>query len=124
LVEHIKILAIVHIAWSLMWLLTGVMTIVVMTMLAAFMFALGDAEVASAVMLLVFGLLFGFAYVLLAIPGIVGGLGLLKGYGWARIPVFLAAVLSLSSFPYGIALIGYTYFVLLDEDVRRELAGA
>ncbi len=123
-VGHIKILAISHILWSLLWIVTTGMTVLILGAMLGVMVVVDDAELGPIVVIALLVLIIGLTVGIVALPGLVGGLGLLKGYGWARIPLFISALLSLSSFPYGFVLFGYTLVVLLDADVRRELAGA
>jgi len=53
---------------------------------------------------------------LLALPGIVGGLGLLKGKNWARMLVIILAILDLIDFPIGTLISLYTLWVLLNKE--------
>jgi hypothetical protein len=55
---------------------------------------------------------------------VVGGIALLKRCWWTPIFLIVASVLSVFSFPHGTALTVYTFIGVLDDDVRRELAGA
>jgi hypothetical protein len=57
--------------------------------------------------------------VLLSVPGIIGGIGLLKWKSWARFLVLILAVLDLFNIPIGTALGIYTIWVLMrDETVQ------
>jgi hypothetical protein len=53
--------------------------------------------------------------ILLAVPGIVGGIGLLKYRSWARILVLILGCLNLLSIPLGTALGIYTIWVLMQD---------
>ncbi len=70
--------------------------------------------VASAVALLL---------IVLSIPGIVGGIGLLRRQGWARILILVLAAISLFNFPVGTALGIYSLWVLLQRETQ-ELFGS
>ena len=60
-----------------------------------------------------------FFLVLLSVPGIIGGIGLLKWKSWARFLVLILAVLDLFNIPIGTALGIYTIWVLMrDETVQ------
>jgi hypothetical protein len=61
--------------------------------------------------------------VLLAVPGIIGGIGLLKGKSWARILVLILAVFDLLDFPIGTAIAIYTMWVLLNNDTAELFEG-
>jgi hypothetical protein len=54
--------------------------------------------------------------IILALPGIITGLGLLKFRPWARILAIILGVLHLLSFPFGTALGVYTLVVLLNAE--------
>jgi hypothetical protein len=51
---------------------------------------------------------------ILSIPGIIAGIGLLKFQQWARILAMVMAALHVLSFPFGTALAIYTFWVLLN----------
>jgi hypothetical protein len=66
-----------------------------------------------------------FFLVLLSVPGIIGGIGLLKWKPWARFLVLILAVLDLFNIPIGTALGIYTIWVLMrDETVQRFAPGS
>jgi len=54
--------------------------------------------------------------VLLAAPGIIGGIGLLKWRRWSRILVLILGCLNLFNIPLGTALGIYTIWVLMDDE--------
>lgn len=54
--------------------------------------------------------------VILSLPGIIAGIGLLKFRPWARILAIIIGVLHLLSFPFGTALGVYTLYVLLNAE--------
>jgi hypothetical protein len=55
-------------------------------------------------------------FVVLAIPGLLAGIGLLSYQKWARILAIILAVLNLLNIPVGTALGVYTLYVLLDDE--------
>ena len=60
-----------------------------------------------------------FFLFILSVPGIIGGIGLLKRKPWARFLVLVLAVLDLFNIPIGTALGIYTIWVLMrDETVQ------
>ena len=66
-----------------------------------------------------------FFLVLLSVPGIIGGIGLLKRKPWARFLVLVLAVLDLFNIPIGTALGIYTIWVLMrDETVQLFAPGS
>jgi hypothetical protein len=69
------------------------------------MFVTGTVGAAIAILLLV-----------LSLPGIIAGVGLLKFRPWARILAIILGALHLLSFPFGTALGVYTLVVLLNAE--------
>jgi len=68
-----------------------------------------------------------FFLILMAVPGFIGGIGLLKYRRWARILVLILGCLNLFSVPLGTALGVYTIWVVMaDETVElfRASSGA
>lgn len=56
--------------------------------------------------------------IIISLPGIITGLGLLKFRPWARIVAIILGVLHLLSFPFGTALGVYTLVVLFNTEVE------
>jgi hypothetical protein len=55
----------------------------------------------------------------LSIPGVIGGIGLLKRKPWARILVLILAVFDLLNVPIGTAVGVYTIWVLIQEETEQ-----
>jgi len=60
--------------------------------------------------------------VLLSVPGIIGGIGLLKLKPWARYLVLILAVLDLFNIPIGTAAGVYTIWVLMQDETAQLFA--
>ncbi len=58
----------------------------------------------------------------LALPGLLGGIGLLLRAGWGRIIVIVVSLLGLLNFPLGTAVGIYSLVVLFNDEVIREFA--
>ncbi len=56
--------------------------------------------------------------IIISLPGIITGLGLLKFRPWSRIVAIILGVLHLLSFPFGTALGVYTLVVLFNTEVE------
>jgi hypothetical protein len=56
---------------------------------------------------------------LLSVPGIIGGIGLLKWKSWARYLVLVLAVLDLFNVPIGTAVGIYSIWVLAQDETAR-----
>lgn len=61
----------------------------------------------------------GFFLAVTAIPGIVGGIGLLQRRPWARVLILIVATFYLFHVPFGTLLAVYTYWALLTEEGAR-----
>lgn len=57
----------------------------------------------------------------LSVPGIVGGVGLLKRQSWARYLVLVLSIINLFSIPIGTAVGAYSIWVLVQDDVAKLL---
>lgn len=68
------------------------------------------------------GILIAVWTVLLSVPGIVGGIGLLKYKSWARYLVLVLAVLDLFNIPIGTAIGVYSIWVLAQDETAQLLA--
>jgi len=80
------------------------------------------AEEAAGIM----GLVGGFVFVLtliLCLPSILAGWGLLKRKPWARIVAIILGVLSLPGIPLGTAIGIYTLWVMLNKDTMPLFGG-
>lgn len=62
------------------------------------------------------GVAIAIILLIISIPGIIAGIGLLKYQQWGRILALVVAVLHLFSFPFGTALGVYAFWVLLNAE--------
>jgi hypothetical protein len=72
----------------------------------------------------VLGLLLSFLpalLVILSIPGIIAGIGLLKYKRWALILAVVLAIFNIFNFPFGTALSIYSIYVLVKEEDDKRL---
>jgi hypothetical protein len=58
----------------------------------------------------------GTVIILVSVPGIIAGIGLLKYRPWARILALVLGILNLPGFPVGTILGIYTIWALLDDE--------
>jgi hypothetical protein len=62
----------------------------------------------------------GFIIVIISLPSIIGGLGLIFNQKWAFILIMIAGIFSLISFPMGTAIGIYTLWVYFkDQELQR-----
>ena len=122
--DHIRILGILNIVMGCLTALGGVIVLIAMGGLAGIMGASGisngdhDAAAAAPFMALLGICIAGFL-ILLALPSILGGWGLLKFKSWARILIIVISVFHLLNFPFGTALGVYGLWALLSDEGRR-----
>lgn len=60
---------------------------------------------------------------LLSLPGLVGGIGLLQHWSWARYLVLVLAIFDLFGIPIGTLLGIYSFWVLLQDETEKLFAG-
>ena len=114
--QHIKILGILHIIYAGFVLLAGVIVLMVMGGIAGFLTAnpgrYSDAQAAPS-LLVVVGLGVFLFLLLLSLPGIIAGFGLLAFKEWSRIMTIVLSAFELLSVPFGTAIGIYGLWVLL-----------
>lgn len=60
-----------------------------------------------------------FLFMVLALPELIAGIGLLKKREWGRILALIVSFFNLLNFPLGTALGIYTFIILLKEETLR-----
>lgn len=80
----------------------------------------GDAT-AIAITGTVAAVLAGF-FILLALPGLIAGIGLLRRQSWARILALIVCILGLLNIPIGTALGIYGIYVLTRDETTAQLS--
>lgn len=119
--QHVKILGVLHIIYAGLVVLAGVVVLVVMGGIAGIIGASDtspDSQVAPPILGLI-GIGVFILLLVLSLPGIIGGFGLLQFKSWARILVIVLSALELISIPFGTALGIYGLWVLLNRDTER-----
>ena len=106
--QHVPILGWLHIVYSGICALIGIGV-------GAIVGGAGAVSGEREVMFLTgtIGIAIAAFLIIVSLPGIIAGLGLLKFRPWARILAIIVGVLHLLSFPFGTALGVYTLVVLL-----------
>lgn len=112
--KHITLVGIIHIGLGILKILIAGFTFMLLTGIGLLT---GD-ERATAILLFT-----GFFVVVLlttlALPALIGGIGLLKRRNWARILMMILAVLELFSIPIGTAVGIYTLWVLVNDETAE-----
>lgn len=111
---HVSIVAALHIAMGILQLLfVGVICLFLVGGGAIS----GDLQ-AAAITGVVGMVLIGF-FTVISLPGIIGGVGLLKFRNWARILTIVISVLNLFNFPFGTILGAYSLWVLFNPETTE-----
>ncbi|HUG01120.1 MAG TPA: hypothetical protein VML95_04620 [Longimicrobiales bacterium] len=113
---HVRVLGWLHIGLGALDLLVALGVFVFFAGVGAFGALLGDPGTAlagggAAVVI-------GFIVALTGIPNLLAGMGLLSYSNWGRWLALLLGVVNVFKFPYGTALAGYTFWVLLNDGTR------
>lgn len=114
---HVTILGCIYIGVSLLYAVIG---IVIFLFVAGGGALSGDRD-AIAITGTVGGILMAL-FLLLALPGLIGGIGILNYRPWARILILILSFFQLFSFPVGTALGIYAYWVLLNDETNALFA--
>jgi hypothetical protein len=117
--KHVTVVGAVHIGFAALGILAAVMV---------FLFVAGggligglvsgDEDIVIPITCCV-GTTITFWLLLVSIPGIVGGIGLLRYKSWARYLVLVLSVLALLSVPIGTAIGIYSIWVLVQDETAR-----
>ena len=116
--QHVKLVGIFHVILSSLGLLAAIIVFAVFGGIAAIVGASGDPGAGTAIPIL--GGIAGFCcifIVALSLPGLIGGIGLLRFAPWSRMLVLIISVLELIHVPFGTALGIYGIWVLTKPEV-------
>jgi len=114
--QHVKILGTLHIVFGSLCVLGGLIALAVLTGIAGIVGASDQTQdTAVAVPILAgIGLFVCVLCLVVGLPGLIGGIGLLQFKSWARILVIVISALDLIHIPIGTALGIYGFWVLLN----------
>lgn len=120
---HVKVLAVLMIVLSALGLLAA-LGLGAMFGIAGMATAVsGDQDAAVAVPIIgITGTVLTAFLVIISLPGLIAGWGLLSYKNWARIVAIVLCVLQLFNFPFGTVLGIYGLWVLLNKDTERLFA--
>lgn len=115
---HVKVLGWLYIISGIIGLAITALTVII---LLGSGWISGDRTAIS--VLTIIALVVGGFLLLVSLPGILAGAGLLAFRPWGRILAIVLGILNLPGFPTGTILGIYTLYVLLDDDTSRLFAG-
>ena len=117
--KHITLVGVLHIVWHAMALLVALFASTVVALVLRTAAAEPEAlRIGSVLMRVVVGIV-----VALAIPGIIGGIALLRRQRWGRIVVMVVSIFDLIDIPFGTALGVYSLWVLLHDGTIASFEG-
>jgi len=118
---HVKVLGVLYLALSALSLLAALFLLLALGSAAGIVGAAADPEDAAIAIPVIgiAGTALGTMLIVLAVPGLLAGWGLLKFRPWARILALVLSVLNLLNIPFGTVLGVYGLWVLLSKDTER-----
>ena len=119
--QHVKILGILNIVYGGLAVLAGVIVLVVMGGIATLVGASdqsGDGQVAVPILGGIGGIVF-LICLILGLPSLIGGIGVLQYKSWGRILVIVLSAIHLFNIPLGTALGIYGFWVLLKPETEQ-----
>lgn len=117
--DHVRILAILHIVFSACGIIGALIVLLIFGGLASVVGISGDTaptdRTTGMAVLGGIGLLVSIVILVLSVPGLIAGIGLLKFRPWSRMLTIVLSALDLLSVPFGTALGIYGLWVLLSQ---------
>ena len=118
---HVKTLGILHIVFGALGVLAALVILLVFGGVAGIVGAtshIEDARIAVPILGGIGTFVF-FVVLLLSLPGLIAGIGLLQLRPWARILTIVLSIFELIHVPFGTALGVYGLWVLLSQGTER-----
>lgn len=109
--KHITAVAALHIGFAIFGIFTGLIIFLILSSIGIFV---EDFEAQQ--ILWIVGVSIGTFLVLVSIPGLIAGIGLLKFKNWARILTLIISAIDLINIPIGTALGIYSIWVLVQDE--------
>jgi hypothetical protein len=117
---HVKVLGALHIALGAFSLFAAAVLVVVFGGAAGLVGASGDPDAAIAIPIIgITGMALVIFLVLLSLPGIIIGIGLIRLRPWARIAGIVVSIINLMMIPFGTVVGVYGIWVLFSKDTER-----
>jgi len=116
---HVKVLAVLYIVFGVIGTFVGLALMAALSFIGA-VGAASDPDAWMALPILGFtGAALGAFMLILSLPGIIAGVGLLKYQPWARILTIVLSALNLMHIPLGTILGIYGLWVMLSDEGSR-----
>lgn len=120
MINHVKILGILHIIFSSLGIVVAVGMLILFGGLAGVLGTTDKSEdsIVGVGVLGAIGAIVFMVILVLSLPGLIAGIGLIKFKPWARILGIVISALDLISVPFGTALGIYGLWVLLSNETE------
>ena len=109
--KHITLVGVLHIVWHSLAVGFGFLAFTILTLAGRL-----SCEPEAIRILGIVGWVILVFVTLLAIPGVIGGIAVLKRKSWGRILTMVVSIFDLLDIPVGTALGAYSLWVLLHDD--------
>ncbi len=119
---HVQILGWLRIVGAALTAVIGILLLIFLAGIGVFSSA-ASGEAAPFWVLTLVALFVGGLMVVLALPALLAGVGLLRRKEWGRILALIVGVFDLFNFPLGTLLAAYTFYVLLQNSASVYFAG-
>jgi hypothetical protein len=121
--SHIKILGWINIIFGALGMIAALVVFSIFGGLAGLVGFSGDADsrVAAPILFLIGGMVL-ILLIVLSVPGLIGGIGLLKFKPWARILMIILSALHILNIPIGTLLGVYGLWALLNPETEALFA--
>lgn len=125
--QHVKILGVLHIIFGGLGVMAAIAVLLIFGGVSAFLGMTDHASGTGFTAIPIMGAIAGFVFILvmlLSLPGLVIGIGLLQFRPWARIATIVLSAFDLLSVPFGTALGLYGLWVMLNRETEQLFAGS
>ena len=122
---HVKVLGVLYIALSALGLCAALFMMLVFGTATGIVGATADAHDAALALPIIglAGTALVFFLLIVSVPGLIAGIGLLKFRPWARILAIILSAINLIHIPFGTALGIYGLWVLLNKQTEPLFSG-
>ncbi len=117
---HVKTLGVLHIIFGGLGVLAAVILLAIFGGISGIVHMSNDPDAQTAIPILgLIGTIIFIVVVIVSLPGLIAGIGLLRYREWARILTIVLSIIELPGFPFGTALGVYGLVVLFQDETVR-----
>jgi len=119
--QHVTVVGALHIGYSAFQILGAIVAFIFIVGAGLIGGLIAEEGIVAGITFLV-GTTIALFVLLVAVPGIIGGIGLLRYKSWARYLVLVFSVLGLLDIPIGTAIGVYSIWVLVQDETAQLFA--